>query len=88
MILLLGEEVPVGAPVLHGDAVPFAAHAVPRHGDGAVVVREGGVLQHRHVPQEGVGTLLSLGGGTFVCEVEVLDLWDMYIFIISIYLYI
>ncbi|KAG7232453.1 hypothetical protein INR49_008844, partial [Caranx melampygus] len=52
--------VSVGAAVLHGDAVAFAAHAVPRHGDGAVVVRQSGVLQHRHVPQEGVGTLLRL----------------------------
>lgn len=58
--LLLWEEVSVGAAVLHGDAVAFAAHAVSRHSDGAVVVRQGGVLQHRHVPQKGVGTLLSL----------------------------
>lgn len=57
---LLGEQVPVGAAVLHGDAVAFAAHAVPRHGDGAVVVCQGGVLQHRHVPQEGVRALFSL----------------------------
>lgn len=57
---LLGEEVSVGAAVLHGDAVAFAAHAVSRHGDGAVVVRQRCVLQHRHVPQEGVGTLLRL----------------------------
>lgn len=57
---LLREEVSVGAAMLHGDAVAFAAHAVSRHGDGAVVVRQGRVLQHRHVPQEGVGTLLRL----------------------------
>lgn len=61
---LLGEQVPVGAAVLHGDAVAFAAHAVPRHGDGAVVVRQGGVLQHRHVPQEGIWALLSLQTNT------------------------
>lgn len=58
--LLLWEEVSVGAAVLHGDAVAFAAHAVSWHGDGAVVVRQGRVLQHRHVPQKGVGTLLRL----------------------------
>lgn len=61
---LLGEQVPVGAAVLHGDAVAFAAHAVPRHGDGAVVVRQGGVLQYRHVPQEGIWALLSLQTNT------------------------
>lgn len=62
--LLLAEEVSVGAAVLHGDAVAFAAHAVARHGDGAVVVGQGGVLQHGHVPQEGVRTLLCLQTNT------------------------
>lgn len=61
---LLREQVSVGAAVLHGDAVAFAAHAVPRHGDGAVVIRQRRVLQHRHVPQEGVGTLLRLQAPT------------------------
>lgn len=46
--------------MLHGDAVALAAHAASCHRDGAVVVRQRRVLQHRHVPQEGVGTLLGL----------------------------
>lgn len=62
--LLLREEVSVGAAVLHGDAVALAAHAVARHGDGAVVVSQRGVLQHGHVPQEGVRTLLGLRANT------------------------
>lgn len=63
--VLLAEEVSVGTAVLHGDAVAFAAHAVARHGDGAVVVGQRGVLQHGHVPQEGVRTLLGLQTNTF-----------------------
>lgn len=58
--LLLGEEISVGASVLHGNTVAFAAHAVPRHSDGAIIIGQSGVLQHRHVPQEGVWTLLGL----------------------------
>ena len=60
---LLGEQVSVGAAVLHGDAVALAAEPVPRHGDGAVVISQRRVLQHRQVPQEGVRTLLRLQTG-------------------------
>ena len=59
-VLLLGEEVSVGAAVLHCDAVALATHAVARHCDRTLVVGQRGVLQDGHVPQKGVGRLLRL----------------------------
>lgn len=60
--VLLGEEVPVRASVLQGDAVASGAHAVARHSQRAVVVGQRCVLHHRHVPQESVGLALRLQG--------------------------
>lgn len=60
--VLLGEEVPVGAAVLQGDAVASGAHTVARHSQRAVVVGQRRVLHHRHVPQESVGLALRLQG--------------------------
>ena len=58
--VLLREEVSVRTAVLQGHAVAPGAHAVPRHGQRAVIVCQGGVLHHRHVPQEGIGLTLYL----------------------------
>lgn len=60
---LLREEVTIGAAVLHGHSVALATHAVARHHDGAVIVSEGRILHHGHVPQEGVEPFLGLRGG-------------------------
>lgn len=61
--LPLGEDVPVGAAVLHGDAVA-AVRGVVVHGvEGAVLVVVGDVLQHRRVPHKAKVTILDLRGG-------------------------
>ena len=57
---LLREEVSVGAAVLHGYAVALATHTAACHRDGTLVVRQGSVFHHRHVPQEGIRSLLGL----------------------------
>lgn len=75
--LLLGEQVPVGAAMLHGDAVTFTAHAVARHSDSAVIVCQGGILQNCHVPQEGVRVLLSLQTQEEHVYVEILEIARM-----------
>lgn len=61
---LLREEVSVGAAVLQSQAVSFAAHAVSSDHQRAIVIRQRRVLQHRHIPQEGVRIPLHLRGAT------------------------
>lgn len=58
--LPLGEEVPVGAAMLQGDAIALAADTVADHGHRAIIVGQGRVLHHRHIPQEGIVPLLCL----------------------------
>lgn len=61
LFLLLREEVSVGTAVLQGHAVASGAQTVSCHSQSAVVVSQRRVFHHRHVPQEGVGSLLHLG---------------------------
>lgn len=62
-MLPLGENVPVGAAVLHGNAVAtvwcVAAHGV----EGAILIVVSNVLQHRRVPHKAKVTVLHLRGG-------------------------
>lgn len=62
--VLLRKEVSVRTAVLQGHAVASGAHAVARHSQRAVIIRQSSVLQHRHVPQEGIRLLLCLGSLT------------------------
>lgn len=48
----LGENVPVGAPVLHGDAVATVWRVVAHGVEGAILVIVGNVLQHCCIPDE------------------------------------
>lgn len=62
-MLPLGEDVPVGAAVLHGDAVAAVGGVVANGVEGAVLVVVGDVLQDRGVPHEAKVTVLHLRGG-------------------------
>lgn len=64
--VLLREEVSVRTAVLQGHAVASGAQAVSRHSQRAVVVCQGSVLYHRHVPQKGVRLSLCLDSSTKV----------------------
>lgn len=57
---LLGDEVSVRTPMLHGDAVAFAAHAVAGYSDGAIVICQCCILHHGHVPQKCVRSFFGL----------------------------
>lgn len=48
--LPLGEEVPVGAAMLQGDPVTLAADAVADDSHRAVVICQGCVFHHGHIP--------------------------------------
>lgn len=58
--VLLREEVSVRTAVLQGHAVASGAHAVSCYSQCAVVICQGSVLHHRHVPQKGVRLPLCL----------------------------
>lgn len=59
----LGENVPVGASVLHCDAVATVWRVVADGVEGAVLVVVGDVLEHRCVPDETEMAVLHLEDG-------------------------
>lgn len=61
-LLPLGEDVPVGAAVLHGDTIP-AVWCIAADGvEQAVLVVVGDVLQHRRIPHKAKAAVLHLKG--------------------------
>ena len=62
-VLPLGENVPVGAAVLHGDAVATVWGVVAYGVEGAVFIIVGNVLQDRRVPHEAKVTVFHLRRG-------------------------
>lgn len=46
--------------MLQGDPIALAAHTVGNDGHGAVIICQGCVLHHGHIPQKGIVPLLCL----------------------------
>lgn len=74
--------------MLQGDAIAFAADAVADDGHRAVIVCQGGILHHGHIPQKGVVSLLCLKDqhhheikqswpGVSVSSTEASPWWDL-----------
>lgn len=62
-LLPLGENVPVGAAVLHGDTISTVWRVVADGVERAVLVIIGDILQDRCIPHEAKTTVLDLGEG-------------------------